>query len=46
VDVFNKTFFRFAFGFMAIIMLSVAAIVLVSVIDGGHGQSGCAMCAQ
>jgi hypothetical protein len=37
MELFNRTFFRFAFGFIGIIMISVTIIFLVSALSGGEG---------
>ncbi len=44
MELFSKTFFRFAFGFIGIVMLSVVAIFTVSSIrgDGTNCLIGCA----
>ena len=38
MDLFNKTFFKFAFGFIGIILLSVAVIIIVNTL--GERRAG------
>ena len=33
MDLFNKTFFRFAFGFLGIILVSVAMIIVANALS-------------
>ncbi len=37
MDLFNKTFFRFAFGFIGIILASVAIIVVANAMGAKQG---------
>lgn len=39
MNLFSKTFFRFAFGFIGIVMLSVVVIFTVSSIRAGSGPN-------
>ena len=42
-ELFNKTFFRFTFGFIAIIVVSVLSIVIVGYYDFERGQTATAV---
>ncbi len=47
MDLFNKTFFRFAFGFVGIILFSIAIIFIVNAFAHGEGATPCmANCAH
>jgi disulfide bond formation protein DsbB len=41
MDLFNKTFFRFAFGLLGIILLSVAMIFIASAFTHEGGLKPC-----
>lgn len=47
MELFNRTFFRFAFGFIGIIMFSVGIIFVVSRIQDSRKHADCpAACAK
>ncbi len=43
MDLFNKTFFRFAFGFIGIILISIAIILAVNTFEQKRGDTSCLM---